>query len=545
MNRIGNRTGLVGRGLSSSLLGLAALALGAGLVSPATQADDAAQTARAVRLSSVDGQVRLSQGNQTLADQAVANTPLFEGTGVATLEDGRAEIQLEDGSVARLSPNSALTLPVLRGQGTTGEAEITLVSGLGYFEIQGGGQAGTIRIRFGDSVVTASGFTVLRINLDNPPGELAVFSGNAHLERGTAMAADLHGGESVVLSAADPTRYDLVDSIEPDSWDSWNSDRDQVLAGEASSKTGAAKGFSDSGNPAWNDLDANGSWYSVPGQGSIWSPYAASSPGFDPYGSGYWMWTPRFGYMWVSGYSWGYLPYQCGYWNYYDSFGWGWMPGMGGCMPWWGSGYVGPNIGFGYGGYRPPIPPHPRPRPPIGHGTRAEAYPLVAVTRHPAAPNGTLPLRDRAGSVVISGQTVQAVRPLNPRPAYDHSASAYVNRTPYAGASSGVSSEIRTANGQTRPAGPTFGTSRQGTPGGSATARTSGGGSSHTASSASHGSSGGGSSTSHSSGGGGSSAGHSSGGGGYSGGGGGGGGGGSHAGGGGGSSGGGGGGAHR
>ena len=545
MNRIGNRIGLVERGLSSSLLGLAALALGAGLLSPAARADDAAQTARAVRLSSVDGQVRLSQGSQALADQAVANTPLFEGTGVATLEDGRAEIQLEDGSVARLSPNSALTLPVLRGQGTTGEAEITLLSGLGYFEIQGGGQAGTIRIRFGDSVVTASGFTVLRINLDNPPGELAVFSGNAHLERGTAMAVDLHGGESVVLSAADPARYDLVDSIEPDSWDSWNSDRDQVLAGEASSKTGAAKGFSDSGNPAWNDLDANGSWYSVPGQGNIWSPYAASSPGFDPYGSGYWMWTPRFGYMWVSGYSWGYLPYQCGYWNYYDSFGWGWMPGMGGCMPWWGSGYVGPNIGIGYGGYRPPIPPHPRPRPPIAHGTRAEAYPLVAVTRHPVAPAGTLPLRDRAGSVVIAGQTVQAIRPLTARPVYDHSASAFVNRTPYPGASSGASSGMRTANGQTRPAGPTFGTSRQATSAGSAAARTSGGGSSHTASSASHGSSGGGSSTSHSSGGGGSSAGHSSGGGGFSGGGGGGGGGGSHASGGGGSSGGGGGGAHR
>jgi hypothetical protein len=31
-----------------------------------------------------------------------------------------------------------------------------------------------------------------------------------------------------------------------------------------------------------------------------------------PYGNGYWMWTPRFGYIWVSGYSWGYMPYQCG-----------------------------------------------------------------------------------------------------------------------------------------------------------------------------------------------------------------------------------------
>jgi len=500
MNRIGNRIGPVVRGLSSGLLGLTALALGAGLLSPAW-AGDAGQPARAVRLSSVDGQVRLSQGDQPLADQAVANTPLFEGTTVATAEDGRAEIQLEDGSVARLSPNSALTLSVLRGQGSSGEAEITLVSGLGYFEIQGGGQAGTISIRFTGSVVTASGFTVLRINLDNPPGEMAVFSGNAHLERGTALAADLHGGESVALSGADAAHYDLVESIEPDSWDSWNSDRDQVLAGEASSNTGAANGYADSGNPAWSDLDANGSWYNVPGQGNIWSPYAASDTGFDPYGSGYWMWTPRFGYIWVSGYSWGYLPFQCGAWNYYDSFGWGWAPGMGGCMPWWGTGYFGPNIGFGYGGYRPPIPPRGRPRPPIGHGPRPEAYPLVAVARHPAAAGSVLPLRDRAGTVVIAGRTVQAIRPLNPRPAYDHSASMFANRTVYPGANSGM----RTAGGQTHPAGSGFGTSSQGTAGSSSssTAARPSGGSNHAASTASHGYSGGGSSAGHSSSGGG------------------------------------------
>jgi hypothetical protein len=506
MNRMGNGIRLVARGLGSALLALAAFALGAGLLTVAAWADDAAQTARALRLSSVDGQVRLSQGAQALADQAVANTPLFEGTTVATEEDGRAEIQLEDGSVARLSPDSALTLSVLRGQGASGLAEITLVSGLGYFEIQGDGQAGTIRIRFADSVVTASGYTVLRIDLDNPPGELAVFSGNAHLERGTALTVDLHGGQSVALSGADATRYELADSIEPDSWDSWNSDRDQVLSAEAASKTGAASGYADSGNPAWSDLDANGSWYSVPGQGNIWSPYAAANPGFDPYGSGYWMWTPRFGYMWISGYSWGYLPFQCGAWDYFDGFGWGWMPGMGGCLPWWDSGYAGPNIGIGYGGYRPPIPPHPRPRPPIGHGTRIATYPLVAVTRHSAAAGNALPARDGRSPVTIAGQTIQPLHPLNPRLVYQHPASAYANRPVYSGAGSGAYpgtySGARITGGQARQAGSAYGGSRTGSSASSFAARSSSG-SSRTASAASHGSSGGGSSAGRSSGGGG------------------------------------------
>ena len=75
----------------SAWLAVAALALAAQALAPASWADDAAAPARAVRLSSVDGQVQLSTGNQVLADGAVANTPLFEGTRVVTSDDGRAQ----------------------------------------------------------------------------------------------------------------------------------------------------------------------------------------------------------------------------------------------------------------------------------------------------------------------------------------------------------------------------------------------------------------------------------------------------------------------
>jgi len=448
-----NRGGTTGRRVGAWLLGLAALALGAQALAPAGRADDAGQGARAVRLSSVDGQVQLSKGSQMITDAAVANAPLFEGTRVTTGDDGRAEIQFEDGSVARLSPNSSLTLTVLSGSGANGAAEITLEGGLGYFEVQGAGQSGTISVRFGQSAVTANGFTVMRINLDNAPGELAVFSGNAHLERGTALVVDLHGGESVALSAGDDSRYTLNETIEPDSWDSWNSDRDQVLTSEAATRTGATQNYAQSSNPAWNDLDSNGNWYNVPGQGYIWSPYDASNPGWDPYGSGNWMNSPGYGYTWVSGYPWGYLPYQCGMWNWYDSFGWGWAPGMGGCNPWWfgGLGYYGPNIGNGYGGYRPPLRPHP-PRRPVGVGGTG----LIAVNRHLAGPGGALPARDRTTVVQIAGYTTQPMHPLSPRPVYDHSASGYVNGT----AGSYVRSVV--SNGQVRVAGPSFGTNRTG-----------------------------------------------------------------------------------
>jgi hypothetical protein len=474
-----SRNGTAGRKLGMWLLGLAALAL-----IPIARADDGAgQAARAVRLSSVDGQVQLSKGNQIVADGAVANTPLFEGTRVTTGDDGRAEIQFEDGSVVRLSPNSSLTLAVLRGASANADAEITLDSGLGYFELQNSAQSGTMSVKFGDSVATASGFTVLRIDMDNPPGALAVFSGNAHLERGSAISVDMHGGESVALSANDDSRYTLNETIEPDSWDSWNSDRDQAMTTESAARTGATQNYAQGSNPAWNDLDANGNWYDVPGQGQIWSPYDASNPGWDPYGNGNWGYAPGYGYTWISGNPWGYLPYQCGLWNWYDEFGWGWAPGIGGCNPWWfgGAGYYGPNIGRGYGGYRPPLRPHP---------VRGPMRGLIAVNRHIAAPSGPLPMRDKTSVVQIAGYTLQPMRPLSPRPSYSHSVSGFVNGTVVTHVGS-VPATGQGMAGQGRTAGPSFGATRPASPPAPSAARSTAS-ASHSAPAPSHAPSGGG-----------------------------------------------------
>lgn len=400
-------------------------------------ADPSSSPARAVRLSSVDGQVQLSQGNQVLATQAPVNTPLFEGTQVSTSDDGRAEVQFEDGSVVRISPNSSLTLATLRQEGNSGDTEVVLNSGLAYFEIQGDSQAKPIRVRFANNLVTTSGFTVVRVNLDYPPGAIAVFSGNAHVEGGNSLALDLHGGESVQLNDPQTGNYVLSETIEPDSWDTWNSDRDQALTAQEANRTAATASVPNSSNPAWSDLDANGNWYNVPGQGYVWSPYAASATGWDPYGCGSWMWTPNFGYIWVSCESWGYMPYATGSWGFYDGLGWGWAPGIG--VPWWGGGGWGFNIGnhpFRY------LPPHrPRGEPvhpgggggiPIHAGGRYQPYPVVAVNR---VHGGPVPPSTHVGAapVTIAGNTLQPLRPIS-RPVYGQPANGFRGGTGNVGA---------------------------------------------------------------------------------------------------------------
>lgn len=407
-----------------TIAALTALVMGLLAAGAAAQAPDGRQgtgvPARAVRLSYVDGQVTLSQGNQVLASNAVMNTPLFEGAQLTTADSGKAEIQFEDGSVVRIAPDSSCTLQVLRGSGTSGNAVLSVNSGLVYFEFQGGDQAGQMSVHLGPTIVTTSGFTVLRVSMDTPPGAVAVFSGNAHLQidagsAGGAVETDLHGGEMITLNAADPNQYDVSESIEPDSWDAWNSDRDEALTAEEAAQTGVASNLGAAApTPSWDQLDDNGNWYDVPGQGYIWSPYEAANAGFDPYGYGSWAWTPGFGYIWASGYPWGFLPFQGGMWNYYGGFGWGWTPGMGGYMPWWGQGYYGgPNIGSAPSGYQPVPKPMP-PRHPIGH----EPVPVISVNRQMSLGNQPLPPRNRATPVRIAGATVQAIRPLSTRQVY-------------------------------------------------------------------------------------------------------------------------------
>jgi len=385
--------------------------------------DDAnagAGSSRALRLSSVEGQVRVVQDGQVLADPALANMPLFAGTQITTGDDGRTEIQMEDGSVVRLSPNSTLTFPVIEKQGSNMHTEVVLNAGLAYFELQPSTAESSLRVSYGSASFAATSFSVVRVTLDAPPGDLAVFSGNVHLDRGDALQLDIHGGESLNLDAGDMARYTLHESIRPDSWDTWNADRDQILNSEASQQTAASSSYGTS-VAGMADLDANGNWYNVPGQGYIWSPYDAQAQGvgWDPYGFGHWVYYPRFGFVWVSGYGWGYAAFDCGQWNYFDSFGWGWAPG-GGCSPWWGGygGGWGYNIGNGPRGYQPPR----RPIKPPVHGFSGRtlvASNVVPVDRRIGG--GTLAGIDGRARVpvTIAGHTVEPLKPVAPRQTYD------------------------------------------------------------------------------------------------------------------------------
>jgi hypothetical protein len=340
-----------------------------------TQSAAPQSNVRAVRLSDVEGKVQIFNGTSTTFDQAQPNMPVVEGMKLVTADDGRAEIQFEDGSVARVTPNSSVTFNQLHRTGDG--ATVTLIdvnSGLTYYELNGRG--GQYTVRFGPNSVSPVDSSIFRINLDGNPAELAVTHGTVHVQDSQNLSLDVHTNQSIHFDTQNPGTYEVIQSVSADSWDQWNSDRDQALATLETDSTTARASSGNPDDPGWNDLDYYGDWYNVPGYGMAWGPSGVGQ-NWDPFGAGYWGYYPTFGYTWISSYSWGWWPYHCGAWNWFDTHGWLWFPGNCGWGAFGGGWYPYTTVWRVPPGYKPPVRPiHGR-----GPGPFPRPQPLVAVNR--------------------------------------------------------------------------------------------------------------------------------------------------------------------
>ncbi len=387
-------------------------------LSPQLRGQSDAPRTRAARLTYMQGSVLLDVANSTLAQ---LNMPLLAGAHLTTGADGQAEVEFEDGSLVRLTPNSALSLDALTidpappadsGPPQIFNTHVTLLGGLAYLELRAT-PTYQYAVAAGGDILTPVENATVRINLDQPPAIFSVLDGAAHIVRYSSpqtigFQTDLRAGESLSGDPNDPNRYFLTPQIAADSWDQWNLDRDQQAAAEAATRTTARDGFAGGQGYGWSDLDAYGSWYDVPGDGPVWQPaMAATDSSFDPYADGAWVYYPATGYVWASAYNWGWTPYRCGNWIYFDGFGWGWTPVAScGAYGWPAGGVFVVNI------LQPP-PGYHHPRPPTG----GPGHPIVPI--HPPRPaphpltEASLQPRSQFAPRTINGYEVQPLKPAS------------------------------------------------------------------------------------------------------------------------------------
>ena len=305
--------------------------------------------ARIVRLSQVDGGVQIDRNNGKGFEKAFLNLPITQGMKLKTGFDGRAEVEFEDGSAIRITPETVISFAdlSLRDSGAK-VSTVNLQEGTAYvnFLANKNDKGDELTLAFGKQKMTLTDAVHLRVQMGDADATVAVFKGEAKINApGGEVAVEKNKTVTFDLSN---DRYRLAKNLEEDPYDEW--DKAQTQYHDRYTADNAYSSYSPYAYGA-SDMSYYGSYSNVPGYGTMWQPYFAGA-GWDPYMNGLWAYDPGYGYGWVSGYPWGWTPYHYGSWSYVPSYGWGWQPGGS-----WAGLNTQPRIGGGPTGWVPPKPP--------------------------------------------------------------------------------------------------------------------------------------------------------------------------------------------
>ena len=296
---------MVGMALASALFAL-----------PAT----AGSQARIVRLSDVQGTVQIDKNAGLGFENAFVNLPITQGTQLRTRENGRAEIEFEDGSTLRVTPNTMVQFSTL-GLSDAGKriSAIDLVEGRAY--INWLGKSGDeLTLNFSRERVELKQAAHFRVASSSSTAEIASFKNELEVV-GPSGTAKVGKKKMVTFDVSDNDNdgATLAKNVEQDPYDQW--DKQAVEYHDQYSKDNSTPyGY------GYSDLSYYGGYSNVAGYGTMWQPYFAGV-GWNPFMDGAWSWYPGMGFMWASAYPWGWMPYYYGNWTFAPGFGWGWQPG--------------------------------------------------------------------------------------------------------------------------------------------------------------------------------------------------------------------------
>lgn len=274
--------------------------------------------ARIVRLSDVQGSVQIDKNTGLGFENAFVNLPITQGVHIKTGATGRAEVEFEDGSSMRLTPNTTVEFSKL-GLTDAGQrvSEVNLVEGMTYVNWLG---KDDFSLNFSREKVSLDRSAHFRVDTSTEIANLAVFKGDVDVQGPNGSLA-VAKKKTATFDAANDDKSKIDNKIAEAPLDSW--DKEAVSYHDEYAKNNQSSSPYGYG---LSDLNYYGAYNNVPGYGMMWQPYFAGV-GWDPFMNGAWGWYPGFGYMYASAYPWGWLPYRYGTWMFVPGFGWGWQPG--------------------------------------------------------------------------------------------------------------------------------------------------------------------------------------------------------------------------
>lgn len=276
----------------------------------------ASSQARIVRLSDVQGSVEIDKNAGVGFEHAFANLPITQGVKLRTGANARAEVEFEDGSSLRLTPNTTLEFSKLAlADSGKRQSQVNLVEGMAYVNWLG---KDDLSLNFSRETVSIDHAAHFRVDTSTEAANLAVFKGDVNVN-GPSGNLTVEKKKTATFDTADNDKYTLAKNVADEPLDAW--DKEAVSYHDQYAKNNSTPygyGFS--------DLNYYGSFTSIPGYGLMWQPYF-TGVGWDPFMDGAWGYYPGYGYMFASAYPWGWMPYRYGNWLFVPGSGWMWQPG--------------------------------------------------------------------------------------------------------------------------------------------------------------------------------------------------------------------------
>ena len=233
-----------------------------------------------VRVSYVQGEVKLSTGIRGSPDlgkdwiAAGVSFPIEEGTTLAT-ENGRAEVEFENGSVAYLAERSVLQFDALTSNPQGTSTEVTLLMGRATFAIESNGHD-EITIHTATAKLHTTSAKTLRMESALDGAMFRVVEGSFELQEGIAGKIFAAGpGDAFQSVAGVLSRVErLQDDPDQVAWDQWVDE--ERMARKADIERGLKESGLAAPIPGLVDLVRGGTFTDCPPYGKCWEPKEAA-----------------------------------------------------------------------------------------------------------------------------------------------------------------------------------------------------------------------------------------------------------------------------
>ncbi len=174
---------------------------------------------RIVRLSYIEGGVQVDRGSGY--EKAITNLPVAQGTKLRTADDGRAEIEFEDGSTLRITPKTEVEFPQLSLRDSGGKVSTAeVVKGTAYMNYAGA-KNDEFTVVFGQEKVGLAHSAHFRIGTADSAATVAVFKGDVQIA-GPSGTVDVKKNQTASFDLSANDQYKVTKNIDQLTYDSWD-----------------------------------------------------------------------------------------------------------------------------------------------------------------------------------------------------------------------------------------------------------------------------------------------------------------------------------